>query len=194
MSIFTGTMTKAALDNLVKPDAPKRLIIEPSPAQTTSFDLRGTLPEGARRFAVTTGSTVRFFRTWTCRSELTITAEYVFSKFVKGSQVVPAGTLCLREQVGDTKKLLGFQFPQEFDTYFGSDHGVVEKIIEEPLASMRLYAQEMQRCMWCGKSLTDENSRKFCVGPECWDTKHIPLVDRLIATQQWDRLKAFLGR
>jgi hypothetical protein len=44
----------------------------------------------------------------------------------------------------------------------------VFRLIEQnPIEALRRYGQEIGRCGHCGRTLTDETSRKFGIGPVC---------------------------
>lgn len=46
-------------------------------------------------------------------------------------------------------------------------HAVYAQIGEDVLGAARLYGQELGRCSVCGRTLTNEESRAYGVGPEC---------------------------
>jgi hypothetical protein len=44
---------------------------------------------------------------------------------------------------------------------------ILKAIAENPLEAERRYGQELGRCSRCGRTLTDETSRAYGIGPEC---------------------------
>lgn len=132
-----------------------------------------SVPDG--RFAAVhpiTGKT-EFIRKVTLKRGYTRRGRYNWGRTTRTWETIPAGTVEVREQTGDTKKLFG---EVREGVYYGEQEEIMKLIVEDPMAAGFLYAELMKRCFYCGKSLTDEDSRKRKIGPECWDSKHVPYI------------------
>ena len=109
---------------------------------------------------------VRYLRvTRTRRESEHVNKGFVWGKVVKGSEVLPVQTIKVRDVSGDTKRLCGYQRPDE--TYRGEFTDLLEMILTDQLASAELYARLRKKCMICGKGLTDDTSCIDLIGPEC---------------------------
>lgn len=93
------------------------------------------------------------------------TKKFRFGWVTYGSEEVKAGTLEVRQWRGETKELIGEQRPGE--TYRGDHLDEFRMILAEPVASSKLFGVIHKRCGRCGTSLTDPESRRRCIGPEC---------------------------
>lgn len=82
-----------------------------------------------------------------------------------GIEQVAAGTLEVRLWHGDAKELVGEQRPGE--TYRGDFTDEFKLIMKDPTASSKLFGLLINCCGKCGKTLTDPESRKRGIGPEC---------------------------
>jgi hypothetical protein len=51
--------------------------------------------------------------------------------------------------------------------YFGTFEALYRKVTEDPEAAMRRYGHEIGRCGYCGRTLTDPESRYLGIGPVC---------------------------
>lgn len=51
----------------------------------------------------------------------------------------------------------------------GRKREVLGAIAADPIAALKLYGQELGKCGHCGRTLTDETSRAFGIGPVCRD-------------------------
>lgn len=86
-----------------------------------------------------------------------------------GTEIVPKGTIEVREVSGATERLAGYQRPGE--KYLGQYEYELEEFLDSPKTYARFYAQEREVCMICGRKLTDEASRNDLMGPECFDKR-----------------------
>jgi len=68
-----------------------------------------------------------------------------------------------------------------------SRNAILAAIAEQPERAMRLYAAELGRCGYCGRTLTDETSRAAGIGPDCADRHGI---DRSVWAEQARREQA----
>ena len=82
-------------------------------------------------------------------------------------------TYFFRVQVGKSGKWAGTRFitRQSSDDYLpirpeGRD-AAYSLILADPIGAMALYGQRIERCGRCRKTLTDEDSRAFGIGPDC---------------------------
>lgn len=82
-----------------------------------------------------------------------------------GSERVATGTLEVRQWRGDTKELIGEQRPGE--TYRGTHTEEFQMILQDPVASTKLFGRLIEACGRCGRTLTDPDSRRDGIGPEC---------------------------
>lgn len=82
-----------------------------------------------------------------------------------GNERVAQGTLEVRLWHGDAKELVGEQRPGE--TYRGDFLDEFRLIMKDPTASSKLFGLLISCCGKCGKTLTDPESRKHGIGPEC---------------------------
>jgi hypothetical protein len=93
------------------------------------------------------------------------TKKYRYGWVQYGSEEVAKGTLEIRRHRGDTKELVGECRPGE--NYRGDHVREFELIVRDPTAATKLFGKLMGCCGRCGKSLTDPESRKQGIGPEC---------------------------
>lgn len=93
------------------------------------------------------------------------TKKFRFGWITYGSEEVLAGTYEVRQWRGETKELIGEQRPGE--TYRGAHLDEFRMILEDPVASTKLFGVIHKRCGRCGTSLTDPESRRLAIGPEC---------------------------
>lgn len=93
------------------------------------------------------------------------TKKFRFGWITYGSEEVLAGTYEVRQWRGETKELIGEQRPGE--TYRGAHLDEFRMILEDPVASAKLFGVIHKRCGRCGTSLTDPESRRLAIGPEC---------------------------
>lgn len=91
--------------------------------------------------------------------------KFRFGWVTYGSEMVQEGTLEVRRWRGETKELIGEQRPGE--TYRGDYLDEWKLILQDPVASTKLFGVIHERCGRCGTSLTDPESRKRAIGPEC---------------------------
>lgn len=153
--------------------APSGAVVPVLPDYVPEFnvDLRAFLPA---RFCVEdkTG-TLRFFIVTELKRRSRLSGKFVWTKFRYANEYLEKGDRTVREQIGDTKKFIGKQRIEQ-PVYFGEEEYLLLKISENPDEAMTRYGIEKGVCAYCGKSLTDGESRKRGIGPDCWINKHIP--------------------
>jgi hypothetical protein len=148
-------------------------------------DLRAFLPA---RFAVEDNTgTLRFFIVTELKRRACLTGKFVWTKYRYANEYLEKGDRTVREQSGDTKKLIGKQRMNQ-PVYFGEEEALIAAIADNPAEAMVRYGKEKGCCAYCGRSLTDELSRSRGIGPDCWEAKHVPQMLRLaqqaVATHQ----------
>lgn len=100
---------------------------------------------------------------------------YRFGMYRTGRERVPAGTIEVKEWSSDQKRLCGQQKPGE--VYQGEFEEQIEWILGNPETYAKLFGLLIGACGICGKTLTDEVSRAYGIGPECqkkndyWSTR-----------------------
>lgn len=90
---------------------------------------------------------------------------YRFGKYRTGREHVPAGTIEVKEWSADSKRLCGQQKPGE--VYQGEYEEQFSQILVNPEVYAKLFGLLVGHCYRCGKTLTDEMSRAYGIGPEC---------------------------
>ena len=104
-------------------------------------------------------------------------------KFHSGTPDVPAGRYALRTEDGvkfyrldrpTQGKWAGYTFlkVQASDDLFpiknpNEKARIINAIAEDVLGAERLYGMELGKCSRCGRTLTDETSRSYGIGPDC---------------------------
>jgi hypothetical protein len=142
-----------------------------------NIDLRTFLPA---RFAVEDNTGVlRFIIVTELKRRSRIWGKYVWTKYAYANEYLEKGDRVVREQTGDTKKLIGKQRINQ-PVYFGEEERLIEKIAADPSAAMVRYGKEKGACAYCGRSLTDALSRSRGIGPDCWESKHVPQIHTLL--------------
>lgn len=75
-----------------------------------------------------------------------------------------AGFTFLTEGVGGGHGDLDWRYPiKERET----KKAILNAILKDPLSALRRYGMEVGHCGHCGRTLTNEESRKFGIGPVC---------------------------
>lgn len=115
-------------------------------AKGTGLDLSG-LHGGY--YAVRTEDGVKFFKVDVIRDENNKWNGWVF----------------VRAQASDDLYRIGSQKPGE--TYMGKSADVLAEIVKDEQAAFALYGHELGKCGVCGRTLTDEDSRRKGIGPVC---------------------------
>lgn len=160
------------------PPSPTEVVnVLPDYVPEFNIDLRLFPPA---RFAVEdkTG-TLRFFIVTELKRRTRLAGRYVWTKFRYANEYLEKGDRTVREQAGDTKKMIGKQRIQQ-PVYFGEEESLIKAISENPTEAMVRYGKEMHRCAYCGRSLTDLLSRQRGIGPDCWEDKHTPYILRQV--------------
>lgn len=96
----------------------------------------------------------------------------MFKHVEKATKRIPAGTLKIQTQHSEHWMEALVQWPS--GTWSVHKPSVIEQVllvIADYKTCARRYAIEVQACMRCNKTLTDDRSRHYLVGPEC-ETKH----------------------
>lgn len=95
---------------------------------------------------------------------------YVWGHKTRGGEWVEPGTIEVREYSSDSKRLFGEQKP--FDVYRGEHEELLQEIMDSPEHYAKLFGVKMKKCGICAKSLTDDESLKRGIGPECAKKPH----------------------
>lgn len=75
------------------------------------------------------------------------------------------GWAFVKRQAGDTFDRLGSARPGL--PYRGAAGALVAQVAAEPTEAMARYGRELGHCGRCGRTLTDDESRAFGIGPDC---------------------------
>ena len=134
----------------------------------------GNVPDGRFALVLASGET-KFYIKRTVKRPYTRHARFRWSKYNTRWEKVPTGTQEVRELVGDTKELIG---EQAIGTglYVGEQEDQIAEIAADPVEALVRYGKLIGACGYCGRTLTDEQSRADGVGPECFETKHLPAI------------------
>lgn len=76
-----------------------------------------------------------------------------------------AGWVFVKQQVSDDLTKMGSQRPGQ--TYTGMWPTLVQKVLDDPMGAVARYGLELGKCGVCGRTLTDEESRRDGIGPVC---------------------------
>lgn len=106
-----------------------------------------------------------------------LAGRFVWTKFRYANEYLDKGDRTVREQIGDTKKLIGKQ-TKAMDVYHGEEEDLILAISQNPSLAMMEYGRKLHKCAYCGRSLTDFESRLRGIGPDCWEQKHVPYLSR----------------
>jgi len=174
---------KGPVGSILQPE--KRVNVLPDYVPVHNIDLR-LFP--AARYAVEDATgTLRFFIITELKRRTRLAGRFVWTKFRYANEYLEKGDRTVREQSGDTKKLIGKQRVAQ-PVYFGEQEDLIKLISENPTEAMIRYGKEKGACAYCGRSLIDAESRLRGIGPDCWEAKHIPYqmrrVDAAIAAHQ----------
>jgi len=139
------------------------------------LDLR-MIPDG--RYAVyEPGKTeATFIIKRTVKRPYTRHGRYLWGQATRRAEYIEQGRMELRIQRGDTKELVGEQ-NKLANVYHGEHEEAVKLIVDDPVKAISLYGLLMKACGYCGRSLTDPLSQTRGVGPDCWEAKHIHLMN-----------------
>jgi len=101
---------------------------------------------------------------------------YIWGASTRWGEWIEKGRMEVRIQRGDTKELVGEQNTAS-NVYHGEHEEAVKLIMNDPAKAIALYGLLMKSCGYCGRSLTDPLSQARGVGPDCWEAKHIHLLN-----------------
>lgn len=124
-----------------------------------------TIPEGRYAVPDLSGTDFIFLSVAKVHKTKERSKKFRFGWISYGNEEVLAGTLEVRRWRGETKELIGEQRPGE--TYRGDYLDEWRMILTDPVSSMKLFGVIHERCGRCGTSLTDPESRRRAIGPEC---------------------------
>lgn len=185
-NLVEATTTRLIVPGTVVPtEAPKpegfKPVVPFSKFETgVSVDLRD-LPDGRYAYVEPglepTKANATFIIKRTIKRPYTRRGKFMWGRSTRAWVNIPVGVIELRKQVGDTKELIGEQYPGE-DCYRGELGKIIEAIGQFPYPSMELYGKLIGACAYCGRSLTDPLSRLRGIGPDCWEEKHVPRLAR----------------
>ena len=163
----------------------------------------GLAPGEASRFAAGEKDTARFYFVRKLNRQTTIKGKFVWTRFAHrfNSEYVYPGDFVVRKMAGDTKEWIGLQKVQgvfnpaynwqtkatepkmRFEGRYVGDHEAdIAEIIANPNKARTNYGKWRQECGYCGRNLTDAESRFRGIGPDCWEQKYLPSLRR--AAQQ----------
>lgn len=143
---------------------------------TLQLDIRAAFPEQAR-FAVpqSDGSTNFYIKT-TVKRRTKLTGRFRWSKYPSSYWGwLNPGDISLRKQSGDTKEFVGMQATDD-PYYFGEREADIQAAMADPVEAMTLYGKLIGRCCYCGKTLTDHESKALGIGPDCFVNKYVPYL------------------
>ena len=162
-----------------------------------NLDLRGLNLEigEASRFAAGEQATARFYFIRLLKQGTKIKGKFVWTKFAHryNWHLAEAGDFVVRKLAGDTKEWIGTQAPKGVhnpnynwstkatepmrhfeNVYVGEHEADIQEILKNPNEARRNYGRWRQECGYCGRNLTDAESRLRGIGPDCWEQKYIP--------------------
>lgn len=173
-----GIARKGAVAGAVAPKTSTSVL--PSFTPKLNLDLRA-LPDG--RFALEASADSGLASPWFVIKRTTKRPYQRNGRFIWGRgrgrwEYVEKGRIEVRVQRGDTKELIGEQKLGE-TVYYGEQEDLIALVMKDPAKAMMTYGKLLGVCAYCGRSLTDDLSRARGIGPDCWDSKHVPFVGRV---------------
>lgn len=139
------------------------------------LDLRVLPPKGRYAIEDENGDFL-FFLVETRNKAGYLTGRFRWSKYPsRPKQRIEKGAIIVRKQAGDTREFIGIQEVND-DFYHGDYEPNLKAVLEDPAKAMIEYGRRIGACAYCGRSLTDEDSRARGIGPDCWEEKHIPFL------------------
>jgi hypothetical protein len=132
-----------------------------------------------------------------------IKGKFVWTKFAHKFNWHTAypGDFIVRKMAGDTKEWVGCQMEKgvsnpayvrkynyqtgKYETngqepfhlehrYVGDHEADIAEILADPMKARINYGKWRQECGYCGRNLTDAESRLRGIGPDCWEHKYLP--------------------
>lgn len=76
------------------------------------------------------------------------------------------GWIFVKHQLSDELHRAGSQRPDS-SAYRGDRDAAMRAVLADPEAAMRLYGRLIEKCAMCGRTLTNQESREYGIGPEC---------------------------
>lgn len=154
---------------------------------TLGLDLRdlGMLPGEASRFAAGPDGDARFYFVRLMNRAASIKGKFVWTKFRNNFTTVNVfkDTFIAKKMAGDTQEWIGLQSPEgvwmpdrtkHYEcTYVGDHEGDLAEILKDPFEARVRYGKLIGACGYCGRKLTDPESRARGIGPDCWESKGI---------------------
>ena len=142
----------------------------------------------ASRFAVGEEGNARFYFIRHLDRKMMIKGRFPWTKFGHyfTSITLDQDDYVVRKMAGDTKEWIGLQsskgvwkrqtqtrtsgyyFP---DLYVGKHEEDIAAILKDPHGARIKYGLLIGACGYCGKKLTDPESRKRGIGPDCWERR-----------------------
>lgn len=153
----------------------------------------------ASRFAAGEQDTARFYFIRFLNRRMQIKGKFVWTKFAHryNWHNAEAGDYIVRKLAGDTKEWVGTQAPKGVsnpnynwstkatepqrhfeNVYVGEHEEDIQMILKDPNQARINYGLWRQECGYCGRNLTDSESRLRGIGPDCWENKYIPSLLR----------------
>jgi Family of unknown function (DUF6011) len=183
------------------PDPDPNLIVQTNLwTPKLNLDLRNLdLQHGeASRFAAGEQHDARFYFIRLLNRQMTIKGKFVWTKYGHrfNSHYAEAGDHVVRKLAGDTKEWVGTQAPKGVrnpayswksvgeppmhfeNVYVGEHEDDILEILNDPHKARRNYGLWRQECGYCGRNLTDAESRLRGWGPDCHENKYLPSLGR----------------
>lgn len=115
---------------------------------------------------------------------------YTFYRVSRPDKGYWKGVVKVQSKHSDNLNLVMVCRPEK-DWYQTFDSRYVRKIVlvaADPIGAGLAFARELEHCCKCGKSLTDANSRRLCIGPECVKKypEHVAMMERRWASEAED--------
>jgi hypothetical protein len=142
---------------------------------TLNLDVRSAFPAKARFAVRQADGTCIFFIKTTLPRRTKFTGRFNWSKYPnhRWGWYLNPGDVTIRKQSGDTREFVGMQATDD-PFYFGELEALIAEAMKDPMEAMMLYGKEIGACCYCGRSLTDADSKKLGIGPDCFEQKYVP--------------------
>lgn len=166
---------RAAPPSIVIPDRIQDVPVSTTPMFEPKYRLDlSEMADGRYAAEMPDGSFV-YVRKTTLKRAYTRNGRFKWGQTTRSWERIPAGTVEVRKQAGDTKQLFG---EVREGIYYGEQEEAMKIIVANPPKAAVLYGEKMKCCGYCGKSLTDPESQARHIGPDCWEDKHLPAMAR----------------
>lgn len=144
-----------------------------------NIDVRSIFPDQCRIAVPQADGSNNFYIIKTVQKQMKLTGRFRWSKYPvrwsNGFVQLPANTIIVRKQSGDTKEFVGMQATDD-PVYFGEYEDDILAASKDVIEAMQLYGKLIGACCYCGKTLTDHESKKLGIGPDCFENKYVPAL------------------